>query len=161
MNIKPFELFAQADTAEQMKKLQYEAQIGGYAFFRRILEGLQHTIKTFTDDEIDMMVHMLAKAKRYFPEPGMISPSWQTIWEELDDIVHHKCLILEKIPQAERDGEWQIVMDNPYTNQEVVCYPNLSFIEAAYLYAYFRPKLTKNEYIQVQKIQHQLTEYGS
>lgn len=160
MNMKPFELFHHAQTIEQMRELQQLVQNGGYSFFRRILEGLQQQIKTFTDEESEQILQLLAKAKQYFPHPGKISPSWQTIWEELEEVIIYKINMLQRVPSSEREGDWQIVMDNPYTNQEIVCYPNLSFLEAAYLYGYFRPKLDNNEYIQIQKVHKQFTEYG-
>ena len=51
-------------------------------------------------------------------------------------------------------------MDNPLVVQEVVCYPALTFGDAAYLYAYFRPQLEKSEYIRLQKIQTVIQEIG-
>ena len=52
-------------------------------------------------------------------------------------------------------------MDNPYTNENIVCYPGLSFIEAAYLYSYFMVNLAKNEYIRLQKVVNLLISSGS
>lgn len=161
MTLKPFEQFKNATTKEQIIELQQFVKMKGYSFFRKILEGLHESLKTFTDEETDDIVHMLQKAKECFPEPGRISPSWEYVWAELEQIIAFKIKLLRSVPINEREGVWQVIMDNPYTNQEVVCYPELTFMDAAYLYGYFRPGLEKNEYIQVQKVESILTEYGS
>ncbi|MNR53601.1 hypothetical protein D3C85_1736400 [compost metagenome] len=89
------------------------------------------------------------------------SPSWETIWPEIELTIAAKRNIYTNIPHADRAGEWQVIMDNPLVVQEVVCYPGLSFEDAAYLYAYFRPQLEKSEYIRLQKIQTVIQEIGS
>lgn len=72
-----------------------------------------------------------------------------------------KIQVLQTIHKEDRDGEWQVIIDNPFAIQEVVCYPALNFLDAAYLYAYFRPDLEKNEYLRLQKIQTLVMEFGS
>ena len=161
MKINPYEHLIKASSIEQLKELQQLLKIEGYSYFRRILDGLKDQLKAFTDDDIDDFILIFNKAKQCVPQPGRISPAWETIWSELEQIMTYKIELLQSIPLAERVGEWQIIMDNPYTNQEVVCYPNLTFLDAAYLYGYFRPLLEKNEYIQVQKVQNILTVLGS
>lgn len=158
--VKPYEQFKQAVNNEQLAQLQDAVQHQGYAFFRSILEGLKEHIKAFTDEDVQHVTQLLTKAKQCFPEPARISPSWQYIWDELDQIVKYKHLLMQQVPPEAREGVWQIVMDNPYTNQEVVCYPNLTFLDAAYLYGYFRPQIVYNEYIEVQKVQAIMTQFG-
>ena len=75
-------------------------------------------------------------------------------------MLHWKVYVYRKVPPGDREGEWQILMDNPYTNQEVVCYPGLTFDDAANLFAYFRPNLVKNEYLRMQKVSTAITEHG-
>jgi hypothetical protein len=104
---------------------------------------------------------LLDKAKRLFPTPVLFSPSWDKVWSELEQIITHKAKILQAVPPEERDGEWQIVMDNPATIQEVVCYPGLTFLDAVYLFAYFRPQMEKNEYLRLQKVQTLFLQLGS
>lgn len=158
--VKPYEQFKKAMNNEHYKQLQEAVQTQGYSFFRHILDGLKEQIKAFTDEDVHDVMELLARAKQCFPEPVRISPAWQYIWDELDQTVKYKHLLMQQVRSEEREGVWQIVMDNPYTNQEVVCYPNLSFLEAAYLYGYFRPQLVYNEYIEVQKVNRVLTEFG-
>lgn len=158
--VKPYEQFEKAMNSEQLTQLREAVQYHGYSFFRSILEGLKDKIKSFNDDEAQHVIQLLDKAKQCFPKPARISPAWQYIWEELEQVVNYKYELMQQVPIKEREGVWQIVMDNPYTNQEVVCYPNLTFLDAAYLYGYFRPQLVYNEYIEVQKVQSIVTQFG-
>jgi hypothetical protein len=68
---------------------------------------------------------------------------------------------LETVPPDQRGGEWQVILDNPHTIQEIVCHPGLTFDDAAYLFSYFRPGLERNEYIRLQKIQNMIVQVGS
>jgi hypothetical protein len=102
----------------------------------------------------------LSKARRILPQPGRLSPSWEHLWEQMERWLADKEEVLRQVPREARDGEWQIVMDNPYSHDAVVCYPGLPFIEAAFLYAYFRAGLKKNEYIRLQKVVNLIMTYG-
>lgn len=148
-------------TEEQLVQWQSSIQEGGYSAFHMLLEGFKARLKTMKDDEVHTLKSWLDKAAELFPEPGLFSPSWIYIWEELKQMTAIKQDILQTIPASVRDGEWQLILDNPHTIQEVVCHPGLTFDEAAYLYSYFRPGLQKNEYIRLQKIQNVLIHIGS
>jgi hypothetical protein len=161
MKNNPFEQFVNAASEDETNELKQIVHNEGYPFFRRLLDGFDHKIKQFTDNEAETVVKLIAKAKKLFPDPGQISPSWERVWIEFEQMIQYKIKMLQSIAEDKRDGDWQVVMDNPYTNQEVVCYPGLSFLEAAYLYSYFRPGLEKNEYVQVQKVKSLIMEYGS
>ncbi len=161
MKNNPFEQFMNAFSEDDISELQHRVNREGYPFFRRLLDRFEQKIKEFTDSEFKEMMDLIDKAQKIFPQPGKISPSWEYVWERFEQTITFKINALESIALEERNGDWQVVMDNPHTNQEVVCYPSLSFMEAAYLYAYFRPGLEKNEYIQIQKVHRLITEYGS
>lgn len=132
----------------------------GFSAFYRFLEGFRAQLRTFSDQDIGLVQETLQKAKKTIPDPGCISPSWDQIWEELESIIHYKIKLLNQFPPNERTKDWQIIIHNPYTTQEVVCYPNLNFLEAAYLLGYFKPQLEKNEYIQIQKIETKIEYNG-
>lgn len=155
-----FNRFEQAASEQELKELQQEIKQQGYANFRQLLEDFDQRIRSFDDQQVDSMYQLLEKARKTFPTPQQFSPSWQHIWDVYEQRIRYKHKLLSTIPPAEREAQWQIIMDNPYTNQEVVCYPDLSFMEAAYLYCYFRPELVSNEYIQVQKVNSVFMEYG-
>ncbi|MEC0226594.1 hypothetical protein [Paenibacillus alba] len=152
--------FQSLPTCEDEKAFQKEVHAEGYSGFRRILDGLTETIKTATDADIADIELMIAKGRRLFPEPVHFSPSWECVWAELEATLAAKKHVLTTIEPANRTGEWQVIMDNPNVVQEVVCYPGLSFHDAAYLYAYFRPQLEKSEYIRLQKIQTVIQDIG-
>ncbi|SEC26680.1 hypothetical protein [Paenibacillus sp. GP183] len=157
----PFEMLEQAVTEEQLIQLQMIVNTEGHSSFYRLLNGFTARIKSFTDPEEHEVRSLLDKAKRLFPTPVLFSPSWDKVWNELEQIITHKAKILQSVPPEERDGEWQIVMDNPATIQDVVCYPGLAFLDAVYLFAYFRPQMEKNEYLRLQKVQTLFMQLGS
>jgi len=148
-------------TEEQLVQWQDSIREGGYSAFHMLLEGFKARLKTMRDDEVPHVRSWLRKASELFPEPGHFSPSWIYVWDELKQMTAIKQHVLQTIPESERDGEWQLILDNPHTIQEVVCHPGLTFDEASYLYCYFRPGLQRNEYIRLQKIQNVLMDIGS
>ncbi|HEY0826723.1 MAG TPA: hypothetical protein VGE40_01390 [Bacilli bacterium] len=156
-----YEQFGMAATEQERLDFQKRTYAEGYYTFYSLIKGFQSKLRTFTDEEIVDVELLIAKAKAMFPKPIEFSLSFQYIWKELEEIHAFKSHILRSIPPEDRSGEWQIIMDNPNTNQEVVCYPGLTFPQAAYLYGYFRPQLEKTEYIRIQKIQSVIKDYGS
>jgi hypothetical protein len=155
----PFLQFADAHTIEQQQVFQQEMLKNGFSSFYKFLEGFKDLLKNFHDEEIQKVENLLHLARQLFPNPSQMSPSWDRVWHEFEEIIQIKQRVLAQIKKDDRPGEWQIVMDNPFTSQEVVCYPSLAFIEAAYLYAYFFPQLEKNEYLRLQKVQTLIMDY--
>ncbi|WP_261303212.1 hypothetical protein [Paenibacillus andongensis] len=152
--------FKTLSTSDAEIAFQHAVLTEGYSGFRRLLDGITEEIKTAGDADIEGIELTIAKASRLFPEPVNFSPSWECIWPELHATLAAKKHVLSTITEADRKGEWQVIMDNPQVVQEVVCYPGLEFHDAAYLYAYFRPQLEKSEYIRLQKIQTVIQEVG-
>jgi hypothetical protein len=155
------DLLLAAETPDALNELKEEALKGGYSYFNEFSEDLRDRIKHTDEDGMSDMSALLAKAVKSLPEPGSISPSWEFLWKDLEALLTYKEEALRIIPASERAGDWQIVMDNPFTNESVACYPSLTFLEAAYLYGYFRPGLKKNEYIRMQKIVSVLEHKGT
>lgn len=155
-----FDYFLQAESEAQIAELRDTIVGEGYPAFYRFLDRFKTRIKTFNDNQAEEVKALIAKAREAVPDPGLISPSWTHIWDRLEQMTDYKAKVLQSVSPEERSGEWQILIDNPYTNREVACYPGLSFTDAAYIYAQFRPDLEFNEYIRLQKIQTHVTEYG-
>jgi hypothetical protein len=155
-----FEQFTQASTVEEYNELTAMFEHGGYSLFSQLLEGLKDHLITCDETALEQGKLLIDKGREIVPEPFRISPSWEKVWGEMDRLIYHKAEALRSIPIADRDGEWQIVMDNPFTNEGISCYPALSFADAAYLYAYFRKDLRKNEYIRLQKIINVVMSHG-
>jgi hypothetical protein len=133
-------------------ELKAEMERVGYDAFRQLIDQLIKALKEADEQTFDVLGERLAVLERLFPEPVLFSPTWQNVWEEMNAKLRWKRHAYETVPAAEREGEWQVLMDNPYTNQEIVCYPSMSFIEAAYLFCYFKPTLEKTEYLRLQKV---------
>ncbi|WP_276357962.1 hypothetical protein [Cohnella caldifontis] len=133
---------------------------GYYAFFG-FIEDLRATLKRYEEEEKDEVGKLLGQCRTDFPNLSRYSPSWERLWDELTSIYEAKNEALAEVPLSERDGEWQVLIDNPYTPQQVVCYPGLGFADAAYLYAYFQQDLKPNEYLRLQKVTNVAIKTGS
>jgi hypothetical protein len=158
--INVFEQFVQASTEEEYKELRSLLEQGGYSLFSQLLAGLKDYLLICEEALLEQAKQLVDKGKDLIPNPVILSPSWERIWADMDRLIYYKGEALRSVPSEERDGEWQIIMDNPYTNEGISCYPSLSFKEAAYLYGYFRKDLKKNEYIRLQKITNLLMSQG-
>jgi hypothetical protein len=152
MNQSIFEQFEQATSMEAYNELRAMFEHGGYSLFSQLLNGLKDYLMTCDELGLEQAKQLIEKGKAIVPQPAVISPSWEKVWGDMERLIHYKSEALRSIPRSERNGEWQIIMDNPFTNEGIACYPALSFDDAAYLYAYFRKDLRKNEYIRLQKI---------
>jgi len=160
MKHDPFKQFLEAETEQQTAELQETMNKAGYSLFYDFLDSFKKHIHLFRDEEAEQMKALVAKARKILPNPGAISPSWTYIWDKLDNMINYKVRVLLAVAPDDRNGDWQVLIDNPSTNREVACYPGLTFYDAAYVYAQFRPELEKNEYIRMQKIQTHITEFG-
>jgi hypothetical protein len=152
---------AAAASEQELTELQTAIRNGGYSAFHQLLEGCRQHLRVIRDEELQKIRHLLDTAKRLFPDPGLFSPSWLHIWQELEQMVAIKSNLMKTVPLKEREGEWQVILDNPFTIEEIVCHPGLTFDEASYLFSYFRLGLEKNEYIRLQKIQNMMVDVGS
>lgn len=152
---------AQASEPAELKKLGQALAEGGYSPFHELLEGLKLRLAASAEDGLDEVKELIRKGRLAVPEPGLISPAWEKVWDDQELLVKYKEEALQAVPADSRDGEWQIVMDNPFTNDGIACYPGLSFVEAAYLYAYFRKDLKKTEYLRLQKVVNLLKVEGA
>jgi len=155
-----FEQLVQAESEGQVNELRNRIEQEGYPVFRRFLDRFHTYLKALQEDQEEEVLNLIAKARRVIPSPGKLSPSWAYIWDHLASMAQYKLKVLHSVSPEDRDGEWQILIDNPFVNREVACYPGLSFDDAAYIYAKFRPGLEHNEYIRLQKIQTHVTEFG-
>jgi hypothetical protein len=152
MNRNIFEQFDEASLVEEYHELRTRFEQGGYSLFSQLLTSLKEHLMICDEQGLEQATKLIEKGKVIIPQPVIISPSWEKVWSEMEKLIYYKGEALRSIPRSERTGEWQIIMDNPYTNEGISCYPALTFDEAAYLYGYFRKDLRKNEYIRMQKI---------
>ncbi|MEB3104026.1 hypothetical protein [Ferviditalea candida] len=151
----------QARTDAEYADLRKLFAEGGYSLFSRFVELLRNELKQFEEMQAEKVQEMLRKGRLAVPEPGSISPAWSSIWEELERTAAYKMEALRAIAPEDRKGEWQIIIDNPFSHEPIICHPGLTFSEASYYYGYFRLNLQKNEFIRLQRIVSMLTTSGS
>jgi len=155
------EAVLELDREEQLMAFGRQLAAQGFTAVRRFLDDIRGYMRSFMDEEIANAQTLVERLAVAIPEPGSISPSWQDIWTEYKGIVRFKSSVLERIPDERRDGEWQVLLDNPYSNQNIAVYPGLTFREAAYMYAYFRTGLEQNEFIRLQKVETVIMNTGA
>jgi hypothetical protein len=137
-----------------------ELRAGGFTAVRVFLEDFRTYLRQYDEPQQEEAERLIGRGRAALPEPGRISPSWARIWEEFASIAAYKRDVFLRIPPDAREGEWQVLLDNPYTNGQIVVYPALTFLEAAYMYAYFRTDLEPNEVIRMQRIHTVLHDAG-
>lgn len=156
-----FAYYMQLDSEESELLFREEMNASGYFAFYTFAEQFREGLRQYGHDERELYARLLERNRRLFPEPSRFSPSFAELWDEFELILRGKNEALDAIPASESEGEWQVLLDNPYSTQQVVCYPSLSFLEAAYLYAYFQRELKPNELLRLQRITHRLAVRGS
>ncbi|HEX7055727.1 MAG TPA: hypothetical protein VF260_00845 [Bacilli bacterium] len=149
-----------AKTYEDLKQWRISIRKGGYTAFSTFLQLLQEKMKQYGDDEAKTILRTIRKGKRTLPRPRRISPAWDGLWERLLATAQQKAEILQTVPVDKREGEWQILINNPYVMDKLTCHPGLNFYEAAYFYGLFRQDLKKNEFMRLQQVQNWSSTFG-
>lgn len=152
--INVFDQFVHATSNKEYEHLHRVIKQGGYSCFSQLLTELRTFLTHCDVGGLERAKQFIAKGKVIVPNPQNLSPSWYKIWEDYERIIKYKEAAFQTVPIEDRAGEWQIIMDNPFTNEGITVYPALTFVEAAYLFAYFRKDLHNNEYIRLQKVTH-------
>jgi len=156
-----WEALQKAETPAEREAVAARLLTGGYSVVYRLVDALRERIRAFADGEADGVLALIGKAKAVLPEPGNVSPAWQNVWNKLENMVRYKQQALETVPPEHRDGEWQVLVDNPFENRETACYPGMTFDDAVFVYAKLRPELVENEVIRLQKVVTHLTVTGA
>ncbi|BBI33707.1 hypothetical protein [Cohnella abietis] len=155
-----FHYYMQLTQQESEQTFRLAMETAGYFAFYTFIEDFRGGLKSYSDEDKQLYRLKLDRASALFPTPEQFSPSWNTIWEQFNIIFVAKNEALSAISPSLRDGEWQILIDNPYSHQQVVCYPSLVFTEAAYMYGYFQRDLKPHECLRMQKVTELLTVNG-
>jgi len=147
-----FRRFRELDGDAELRAFREGMERAGYSAFYAFVSDFREAIKSYTDDEATAMTDLIRLARQLFPSPERFSPAWENLWGELEGICAAKNGALAAIPPSARDGEWQVLIDNPYVSQPVVCYPGLALLDATYLFGYFRQDLAPNERLRLQRV---------
>jgi len=156
-----FKQLMEQDSMKAAAELGEHLVGGGFTAVRRFLDDFRDYLRVFADEEGERAAKLLQYAKAALPEPGRVSPSWVYIWKEFENIIRTKRQLLQAIDPARREGEWQVLLDNPHSNQNIAVYPALTFGEAVYMFAYFHTELLNNEYLRLKKIDTLITFTGA
>ncbi|MBW7477536.1 hypothetical protein K0T92_22715 [Paenibacillus oenotherae] len=156
-----FVQLAELDSEHEAAALGEQLRREGFTAVRRFLDECREYLRRYEEEECELAEALLHKARIMLPDPGRISPSWTYIWKEFDGIMSTKRHVLSDIDKGRRNGEWQVLLDNQFSNQSIAVYPGLSFYEAVYMFAYFRTELENNEYIRLQKVDTVITFSGA
>ncbi len=146
---------------EELKQFGEQLADQGFTAVRKFLDEARDYLRSFMDDDAAHAVQVMERLRIVLPDPGRISPAWQDIWSEFEHIIRYKLDVLRQIPPTERLGEWQVLLDNPYSNQSIAVYPALTFQEAVYLFAYFRAGLERSEFIRLQRVETVISYTGA
>lgn len=147
-----FQYYMQIPSDELAHSFRDRMEQAGYTAFYAFIEEFRDGLRCYHEEDIELFAQLLNRGRSLFPDPARFSPAWSRIWEHYDTIYHSKNAALSAVSPTERQGDWQVLIDNPFVTQQVVCYPDLSFMEAAYLYGYFKWELKPHEVLRLQKV---------
>ena len=159
MNQEQWMVEALAGAVEVTELADY-LQAEGYKAVQTVIFYLEKELRSAGEAELQTWGEAFERARTAVPNPGQYSPSWREIWDELAAAQQEKQRVFEQISPEERSGVWQVMFNNPYSTDGVVCHQGLSLVEAAYLYAEYRYNLKKNEHVYLQKVQTYVAEIG-
>jgi len=160
LNDLSFSYYMQLNSPESEQSFKARMDEAGYYAFYTFVGDFREGLRSYSDADIPRFARLLDIGRALFPHPEKFSPSWSGIWDEFDCIFNGKNDALATVPADQRDGEWQVLIDNPYLTQQVVCYPGLVFLEGAYMYGYFQRELKPNENLRLQRITSLLSTHG-
>jgi hypothetical protein len=152
--------FINADTHQQKEELTGILKSQGYSFINEWIIQLEKEIKWLEEKDLSRLQELLRKAEDILPEPEQHSPLWRNLWREIKLILIYKMRVFVKVEESERDGEWQVILENPASNEGLTTHAHLTFSEAAYLYAKFRKDLAVKEHISLQRVKTFIAENG-
>lgn len=152
--------FKNAHSGEDKQELVKEIENQGYTLINEWIKRLDLDLQQADEDQLKEVEKDIQTAQEVLPNPDKYSPLWVNAWKDLIAILSIKKKVFEQIPAGEREGEWQILFDNPYSTDGTVIHLKLSFPIAAYHYAKYRNGLHKHEYVTIQKAHRYITEYG-
>ncbi|MFD0670212.1 hypothetical protein [Cohnella sp. GCM10027633] len=156
-----FSYYMQIDSPETERMFRDGMNAAGYFAFYAFAEQFRECLRQYGDEDRSRFGKLLRRGRELFPDPMRFSPSFREIWDEYDRILAAKNEALDAVPPADRAGEWQVLIDNPYHTGQVVCYPGLPFLEASYLYGYFQRELKPNEVLRLQRVTNSLVASGN
>lgn len=147
-----FEYFKEITIEQDKVKFKDDMEKTGFPAFNHLINAFFNKLKEMDESEFKQVEDWIQLGNELFPHMASISPAWDKIWEQLHNIYLTKVNLYNKVPEAERSGEWQVLYDNPLSTDEIVCNTSKTFIEATYIVAKYNSHLKKTEYVNLQKV---------
>lgn len=155
-----FEEFIKLDTPDKKAEFLDKLLANAYTNLRNLTDQLTESIRKAEEADFPVIAGWIQQARHLIPDPHQISPYYQSVWDKLLKVLTYKQEAFMSFAQDHRDGEWQIVFNNPNTHDELLCIPSLTFTEACYMFAKYRTDLKQNEILRLQKVTDHLTTTG-
>ncbi len=155
-----FEHLTKINTDEEKNDFKKNILDEGFSAINDLINGFKEKLKLMDEDEFKLVKTWLELIKELLPDVTNISPAWDRIWEHLLHIYSIKVNLYHQVSKENRDGEWQVLFDNPLSTDEIVCHPKKTFQEATYIMAKYQQYLKKAEYVRLQKMITYITEEG-
>jgi len=149
--------------SDESDKLDFKQSIekAGFSAINQWIHSLYDHVKKMDEPEFNQVKRWLECGKELFPDLAVYSPSWANTWKELFEIHRRKADYYFTVSSDQRDGEWQVLYDNPFATDGIVCHTNKTFPEATYLAAKYQLGLKRAEYVKLQKVLTSLVHRGS
>lgn len=147
-----FEQFIEITTDEQKIQFKNSIEEAGFSAFNQLIQSIYNNLKLMEEKEFKQLKIWLELGRELFPDLVSVSPSWENTWRDTFKIYQIKVDLYKEIPEEERNGEWQVLFDNPFSTEEIVCNPNKTFAEATYLMAKYQLGIKKTEIVKLQKV---------
>ena len=157
---KWFEDFKKLTTEEEKNEFAQIVNKTGFSAINDLTRSFHDELKKIEENEFELMRGWIELGKKLLPDLLRFSPNWEYFWDETMQTLENKANYYQEIPAEERDGEWQVLFDNPFSTDGIVCHPEKSFTEAAYLAAKYLLHLKKAEIVKLQKVTHTIMKRG-
>lgn len=147
-----FERMTSLENEQESEQFVKEIQEQGFMALNNLINSFYEKIKEMEDKEFKQVEIWIQLGKDLLPDLATFSPTWSNTWKNLQTIFERKVEFYSQVPLAEREGEWQVLFDNPFITDDIVCNSNLKFAEATYLIAKYLLNLKKSEIVKLQKV---------
>ncbi|MFV9510038.1 hypothetical protein [Tepidibacillus sp. LV47] len=157
---KWFEDFKSLMTEEDRQDFKKAVEQAGFAAFNELNRSFYDELKKLEENGFETMEEWIELGRKLFPDLTQFSPSWEFFWDEISQIYQNKKEFYQLVPKEERNGEWQVLFDNPFSTDGIVCHTGKNFAEATYLAAKYQLSMKKAEILKLQKVSQTIIKRG-
>jgi len=155
-----FDEFKNVTTDDEKKSFQQAVEQSGFSAMNEMTRSFHTELKKMDRQGFESMKDWIELGKELFPDLIRFSPTWEYFWKEVTQLYQYKVEYYELVSEEEQEGEWQVLFDNPFSTEGIVCNPNKNFAEATYLAAKYQLSFKKAEILKLQKVAHTIIKNG-